>query len=154
MFFLRKAYSSSVLSFFLLFFFPLLFPLTLWLLGKFFCPNFFCASLVVTGKPWGNVCFVHPLFASTTANAALKQLVSTSTLVFLTSAAGPPVASVASLLPYTDGRNIVQPNTSNRASQPYLKKYPFVKRDSSVSLESASALINSHGSVQSATAGR
>ena len=134
--------------------------LSLWLPGKHILLLSDQSSFVptVTGNRWGNVLFVHLLFASCVAgcaNAALKQLVSTSTLVFLTSAAGPPVASAASLLPYTDGRNNVQLNTSNRAShQPYLKKYPFVKRDSSVSLESASALINSYGSVQSPTRGR
>ncbi|XP_057369660.1 stromal interaction molecule homolog isoform X1 [Daphnia carinata] len=75
---------------------------------------------------------------------ALKQLVSTSTLVFLTSAAGPPIATAAALLPFSDGRN----NNSNgsRSSQPaHNRKYPLLKRESSISLESASALINSHG---------
>lgn len=79
-------------------------------------------------------------------NAALKQLVSTSTLVFLTSAAGPPVATAAALLPFSDGRN--NSSNCNRSSQPmHNRKYPLLKRESSISLESASALINSHGSV-------
>lgn len=78
-------------------------------------------------------------------NAALKQLVSTSTVVFLSSAAGSPTATAAALLPFSDGRNNA---TGNRPGQHFHnRKYPLLKRDSSVSLESASALINSYGSV-------
>ncbi|XP_046635877.1 stromal interaction molecule homolog isoform X2 [Daphnia pulicaria] len=75
--------------------------------------------------------------------AALKQLVSTSTVVFLSSAAGSPTATAAALLPFSDGRNNA---TGNRPGQHFHnRKYPLLKRDSSVSLESASALINSYG---------
>lgn len=62
--------------------------------------------------------------------SALQHLVSQSALVFLTSAAGPPVAAAASLAPYADG--------AGRKYPP--RKYPLPKRESSLSLESASVL--------------
>ena len=111
-------------------FFPLYVARSLFLLAVFF---------------FGDGLFVFGFLIE--RNAALKQLVSTSTVVFLSSAAGPPVATAAALLPFSDGRNN---SIGNRPGQHFHnRKYPLRKRDSSVSLESASALINSYGSVLS-----
>lgn len=131
-FFSVSVFSLDSPSFFLVWLLrEILFPVSL--------PIVLCSSSVI-----GLFVFGFPI----ERNAALKQLVSTSTLVFLTSAAGPPIATAAALLPFSDGRN----NSSNgsRSSQPaHNRKYPLLKRESSISLESASALMNSHGSVKS-----
>lgn len=87
----------------------------------------------------GNVSLIHIWVWCVTA---LQHLVSTSTLVFLTSAAGPPVAAAASLMPFSDGRNAGVGFAAARPVPQQARKYPLLKRESSISLESASSLIS------------
>ena len=114
--------------------------------------SFFPPLLLTTGD-WDYTDYTFEM--KTNLPTALHHLVSTSTLVFLTSAAGPPVAAAAALLPYLPDSTAAARNSSRSSGQAvFARKYPLPKRESSISLESASALINHMNGIISFTTPR